>query len=80
MMVSVFRSNAQLIVSGGGYGKITNSLLMYKTAISLGINKNRIVQNPNAMDTAQEAKFLASKLVDYNTALVTSVSLVMVTA
>ena len=66
--------NAQLIVSGGGYGKITNSLLMYKTAISLGVNKNRIVKNPNAMDTAQEAKFLASKLVDYNTALVTSVS------
>lgn len=65
---------AQLIVSGGGYEKITNSALMYKTAISLGINKNRIVQNPNAMDTAQEAAFLASKLVDYNTALVTSVS------
>lgn len=65
---------AQLIVSGGGYEKITNSALMYKTAISLGINKNRIVQNPNAMDTAQEAAFLASKLVDYNSALVTSVS------
>lgn len=65
---------AQLIVSGGGYEKITNSALMYKTAISLGINKNRIVQNPNAMDTTQEAAFLASKLVDYNTALVTSVS------
>lgn len=65
---------AQLIISGGGYEKITNSALMYKTAISLGINKNRIVQNPNAMDTAQEAAFLASKLVDYNTALVTSVS------
>ncbi|HCP97629.1 MAG TPA: hypothetical protein DIT74_07920 [Pseudoalteromonas sp.] len=65
---------AQLIVSGGGYEKITNSALMNKTAISLGINKNRIVQNPNAMDTAQEAAFLASKLVDYNTALVTSVS------
>ncbi|WP_372858000.1 YdcF family protein [Pseudoalteromonas sp.] len=65
---------AQLIVSGGGYEKVTNSALMYKTAISLGINKNRIVQNPNAMDTAQEAAFLASKLVDYNTALVTSVS------
>ena len=65
---------AQLIISGGGYEKTTNSALMYKTAISLGINKNRIVQNPNAMDTAQEAAFLASKLVDYNTALVTSVS------
>jgi uncharacterized SAM-binding protein YcdF (DUF218 family) len=65
---------AQLIVSGGGYQKVTNSALMYKTAISLGINKNRIVQNPNAMDTAQEAKFLASKLVDYKVALITSVS------
>ena len=53
---------AQLIISGGGYEKITNSALMYKTAISLGINKNRIVQNPNAMDTAQEAAFLASNL------------------
>lgn len=67
-------SGAQLIVSGGGYGKVTNSQLMYKTAISLGISKNRMVQNPNAMDTAQEAKLLASKLVDYHVALVTSVS------
>ncbi len=66
--------HAQLIVSGGGYEKVINSALMYKTAISLGINKNRIVQNPNAMDTAQEAKLLASKLVDYKVALVTSVS------
>lgn len=64
---------AQLVVSGGGYEKVTNSALMFKTAISLGINKSRIVQNPNAMDTAQEAKTLASKLVDYKVALVTSV-------
>lgn len=65
--------HSQLIVSGGGYEKATNSALMYETAISLGINKSRIVQNPNAMDTAQEAQLLASKLVDYKVALVTSV-------
>lgn len=65
--------NAQLIVSGGGYENVTNSALMYKTAISLGVNKNRISQNPHAMDTAAEAKMLAPKLVDFNVALVTSV-------
>lgn len=65
--------NSQLIVSGGGYEKITNSSLMYKTAMSLGISKSRIIQNPTAMDTAAEAKLLAPKLVDYNVALVTSV-------
>lgn len=64
---------AQLIVSGGGYKNVTNSGLMYKTAISLGINKNRISPNPLAMDTAAEAKLLASKLVDFKVALVTSV-------
>jgi uncharacterized SAM-binding protein YcdF (DUF218 family) len=65
--------NAQLIVSGGGYGKATNSHLMYKTAINLGISKNRLVQNPTAMDTAAEARLLAPTLVDYKVALVTSV-------
>ncbi|WP_372761412.1 YdcF family protein [Pseudoalteromonas sp.] len=65
--------NAQLIVSGGGFYKITNSSLMYQTAINLGISKHRLVQNPSAMDTAAEAKLLAAQLVDYKVALVTSV-------
>ena len=65
--------NAQLIVSGGGYQKVTNSSLMYNTAINLGINKNRLVQNPAAMDTPAEARLLAPTLVDYKVALVTSV-------
>jgi len=64
---------SQLIVSGGGYENITNSSLMYQTAIELGINKNRLLQNPKAMDTAQEAALLAPKLVDFKVALVTSV-------
>ena len=66
--------NAQLIVSGGGYGKVTNSSLMRQTAISLGINAARIKQNPAAMDTADEAKLLAPSLVDFKVALVTSAS------
>ncbi|WP_417655593.1 YdcF family protein [Pseudoalteromonas atlantica] len=65
--------NATLIVSGGGYGKVTNSALMSQTAINLGVSKNRIKQNPQAMDTAAEAKLLAPKLVDFKVALVTSV-------
>lgn len=66
--------NARLIVSGGGVGNVTNSALMAQTAISLGVNPKRIQQNPAAMDTADEAKFLASALVDYKVALVTSAS------
>jgi len=66
--------NAHLIVSGGGIGKVTNSTLMAQTAISLGVNPKRIKQNPAAMDTADEAKFLATALVDYKVALVTSAS------
>ena len=66
--------NAQLIVSGGGYGKVTNSSLMQQTAISLGIAAARIKQNPAAMDTADEAKLLAPTLVDFKVALVTSAS------
>ena len=54
--------NATLIVSGGGYNKVTNSALMNQTAINLGVNNNRIKQNPQAMDTAAEAKLLAPKL------------------
>ncbi|WP_249326167.1 YdcF family protein [Pseudoalteromonas sp. S2893] len=65
--------NATLIVSGGGYNKITNSALMSQTAINLGVSKNRIKQNPQAIDTAAEAKLLAPKLVDFKVALVTSV-------
>ncbi|WP_064436000.1 YdcF family protein [Pseudoalteromonas neustonica] len=66
--------HAQLIVSGGGYGKVTNSHLMQQTAISLGVKANRIKQNPAAMDTADEAKFLAPALVDFKVVLVTSSS------
>ncbi|GAB0109422.1 YdcF family protein [Pseudoalteromonas distincta] len=65
--------NAELIVSGGGYQNTTNSGLMHQTAISLGVNRSRIFQNPKAMDTSEEAKLLASKLVDFKVALVTSV-------
>lgn len=64
--------NSQLIVSGGGIGKVTNSSLMRQTAISLGVNATRIKQNPSAMDTADEAKLLAPALVDFKVALVTS--------
>lgn len=66
--------SAQLIVSGGGYGKVTNSSLMRQTAISLGIDARRIKQNPAAMDTADEAKLLAPVLIDFKIALVTSAS------
>jgi uncharacterized SAM-binding protein YcdF (DUF218 family) len=66
--------NAELVLSGGGFGAITNSSLMYQTALDLGIDKRRLKQNPQAMDTAQEALFLASSLVDLKVVLVTSVS------
>ncbi|NMM40273.1 YdcF family protein [Pseudoalteromonas arctica] len=66
--------HAQLIVSGGGYGNVTNSSLMQQTAISLGIDAKRIKQNPAAMDTADEARLLAPSLVDFKVALVTSAS------
>lgn len=66
--------NAQLIVSGGGYAKVTNSSLMQQTAISLGVDATRIKQNPAAMDTADEARLLAPTLVDFKVALVTSAS------
>ncbi|MGO3916341.1 MAG: YdcF family protein [Pseudoalteromonas sp.] len=74
LRLAYYYPQAQLIVSGGGYGNATNSNLMRQTAISLGINPKRIKQNPAAMDTADEAKFLAPKLVDFDVALVTSAS------
>lgn len=64
--------NAELFVSGAGIGKATNSALMTQTAMSLGIARNRIKQNPMALDTADEARFLAPHLVDFKVALVTS--------
>jgi uncharacterized SAM-binding protein YcdF (DUF218 family) len=66
--------NAKLVVSGAGVGKVTNSALMAKVAISLGIPHARIIQNPTALDTADEAQLLAPKLVDRKVALVTSAS------
>ncbi|PCK30946.1 YdcF family protein [Pseudoalteromonas piscicida] len=66
--------NAQLFVPGYGYGHATSAGLMAKTAQSLGIPASRIKQNPSAKDTADEARMLASKLVDYDVALVTSAS------
>jgi uncharacterized SAM-binding protein YcdF (DUF218 family) len=74
LRLAYFYPNAYLIVSGGGIGNVTNSALMAQTAISLGVNPKRIKQNPAAMDTADEAKFLAPALVDYKVALVTSAS------
>lgn len=65
---------AQLIVSGAGYGKTTNSAMMAKTAIALGMPANKIIQNPKARDTAEEALLLATRLVDSKVALVTSAS------
>lgn len=66
--------NAKLVVSGAGVGKVTNSGLMTQVAISLGIPKSRILQNPSALDTADEARLLAPRLVDSKVALVTSAS------
>ncbi|WP_462151216.1 YdcF family protein [Pseudoalteromonas xiamenensis] len=66
--------DAKLIVSGAGIGKVTNSSLMTKVAVSMGVSKSRISQNPLAKDTAEEAKLLAPKLVDRHVVLVTSVS------
>ncbi|MBD1584102.1 ElyC/SanA/YdcF family protein [Pseudoalteromonas sp. S16_S37] len=60
---------AQLIVSGQ-----TSANLMKQTAIELGINASRILTNPNALDTKDEAKQLARYLVDRKVALVTSAS------
>lgn len=65
---------AQLYVSGYGYGHATSAGLMARTTQSLGISATRIKQNPNAKDTADEAKMLAPLLVDYDVALVTSAS------
>ncbi|WP_440053661.1 YdcF family protein [Pseudoalteromonas sp. T1lg65] len=64
--------NAKLIVSGAGFGATTNSSLMSNTAVTLGIESKRIIQNPSARDTAEEASSLAPKLVDFDVALVTS--------
>jgi uncharacterized SAM-binding protein YcdF (DUF218 family) len=74
MRLAYVYPQAQLIVSGGGYNKVTNSSLMQQTAISLGIDAQRIKQNPTAMDTADEARLLAPALVDFKVALVTSAS------
>ncbi|PAJ75667.1 hypothetical protein CJF42_04030 [Pseudoalteromonas sp. NBT06-2] len=63
---------AKLIVSGYGYGGATSSALMKKTALSLGLHNTRVLTNPKAKDTSQEAKLLAYKLVDAKVALVTS--------
>ncbi|MCG7537712.1 ElyC/SanA/YdcF family protein [Pseudoalteromonas sp. OOF1S-7] len=65
---------AYLIVSGAGYNKTTSSKLMADTAIALGTPANKIIQNPKARDTADEALLLATKLVDSKVALVTSAS------
>ena len=65
---------AQLFVSGAGYGNTTSSSLMAATAQSLGVAKARIRHNPKAKDTAEEARLLAPRLVDYDVALVTSAS------
>lgn len=65
---------AYLIVSGAGRGKTTSSRLMANTAIALGTPASKIMQNPKARDTADEALLLASKLVDSKVALVTSAS------
>jgi len=63
---------AKLIVSGYGYDGTTSSELMKKTAYSLGLHNTRVLTNPRAKDTAQEAKLLAYRLVDSKVALVTS--------
>ncbi|MDK1287544.1 YdcF family protein [Pseudoalteromonas umbrosa] len=65
---------AKLVVSGAGFNNTTSSELMAKTAQALGISLHRIRQNPNAYDTADEAKLLAPMLVDSNVVLVTSAS------
>ncbi|QTL33937.1 YdcF family protein [Pseudoalteromonas viridis] len=65
---------AQLVVSGAGYGKTTGSTLMALTAISWGVPATKIIQNPQARDTAEEALLLATRLVDSKVALVTSAS------
>ncbi|KAF7783801.1 hypothetical protein PRUB_a5106 [Pseudoalteromonas rubra] len=65
---------AFLIVSGAGHNKTTISRLMADTAIALGAPANKIIQNPKARDTADEALLLASRLVDSEVALVTSAS------
>ncbi|NOU50656.1 DUF218 domain-containing protein [Pseudoalteromonas sp. JBTF-M23] len=64
-----YYKDAQLIVSGQ-----TSANLMKLTAIELGINASRILTNPNAQDTKDEAKQLARYLVDREVALVTSAS------
>lgn len=74
LRLAYYYPNAQLIVSGGGYGNATNSSLMRQTAINIGFSAARIKQNPNAMDTADEAKLLAPSLVDFKVVLVTSAS------
>ena len=65
---------AKLIVSGYGFGKTTGADLMAATAKSLGIAKHRVLTNPIAKDTADEANLLAPRLVDRKVALVTSAS------
>lgn len=65
---------AKLIVSGYGFGKTTGADLMATTAKNLGIASHRILTNPSAKDTADEAQLLAPKLVDRQVALVTSAS------
>ncbi|MBQ4845770.1 YdcF family protein [Pseudoalteromonas sp. MMG013] len=61
---------AELIVSGVH----SNTTLMSKAAISLGVKANRIKQSPKALDTKDEARLLAPHLVDRQVALVTSAS------
>ncbi|SFC65437.1 ElyC/SanA/YdcF family protein [Pseudoalteromonas denitrificans] len=63
---------AKLVLSGFSINNTSSSVLLKKTALSLGLHHTRIITNPRAKDTAEEAKQLAYKLIDAKVALVTS--------
>ncbi|ATC95168.1 YdcF family protein [Pseudoalteromonas tunicata] len=66
--------SAKLVVSGGGFKGVSNSEIMRQAAIAIGFDPQRILLNPKARDTAEEALLLAPKLVDNQVALVTSIA------
>jgi len=67
---------ARLVLSGGSLDKNrrSNAEVVAELAIALGTPASRIITEPNAKDTAEEAELLASRLAGRKLVLVTSAS------
>jgi uncharacterized SAM-binding protein YcdF (DUF218 family) len=65
--------NAKIITSGGNIDKMESQAVISKRAlIELGVSSDRIITSTEAIDTAQEAKYLSLIIKHDNALLVTS--------